>query len=152
MINTTAFKTATVPGAAVTGRAENRPPERVYIDFAHHLPGRPRLKAASFKRNARAIVKARRALAGIDGVTSVAASLCTGSLLVRYDPNIVSAGDLVKVLAEHGYVTAPVATPGQNADGQGGDGWVAHLIGAILRLLADALVERATVALIAALI
>lgn len=149
MINTTAFKTATAPGA---GWAENHPLERVYIEFAHHLPGRLRVKSASFKRNARAIVKARRAFTGIDGVTSVAASLCTGSVLVRYDPNILSAGNLVKVLAERGYVTAPVDTPGQNADGQGGDGWAPHLIGGILRLLADALVERATVALIAALI
>jgi len=88
MITNTDLKGAAVPGPIVAGAGDR--PVALEFDLAHHLPGRLRLRSAVLKGNALASEEARRHLAQIDGVTSAWANPLTGSVLLEYDPNVIS--------------------------------------------------------------
>jgi len=101
MISNTDLKGAAVPAPIVAAAGDRSTALECYL--AHHIPGRLRLRSAVLKGNAFAIEEARRHLAQIDGVTSVKANPSTGSVLLEYDPNVISPSKVSDVLATHGY-------------------------------------------------
>jgi copper chaperone CopZ len=63
------------------------------------LPGRLRFRnVAEVRRDPRAEARANRVLGKIPGVTSVETSRWTGSVLVRFDPDVVKTADLIAAL------------------------------------------------------
>ena len=55
----------------------------------HHIPGRLRLKGPSLRGDAATLDVMRRSLLATEGVTAVAPSVITGSILVNYDVAIL---------------------------------------------------------------
>jgi copper chaperone CopZ len=143
MISNTVLKGATAFVANVAGTGGC--PSALHLDLAHHLPGRLRLRSALFKGNARASEETQRHLAEIRGVTSARANPTTGSVLLEYDPDVISPSKVSDVLAAHGYILRRLALRPKPEIG-GRRNWRAIQDWAI-----NALLERLALAMISAL-
>jgi hypothetical protein len=116
------------------------------FEIAHHVPGRLRLRSAALKGNACASEQVRRHLAQIDGVTSARANPATGSVLLEYDPNVISPSNVGDVLATRGYALGTT-----EAETKAGPGWADKLANAARDWAINALAERLALAMISAL-
>jgi copper chaperone CopZ len=123
MIDNLELKGGGVTAANVVA-AEDRA-RLLQVNLAHHLRGRLRLRSAALKGDVNASQDARIHLGRIAGVRSVAANPCTGSLLVKYDPTVLSPQRVIGVLAAHGCI---VAAAQQSADRD--NAWSDHLANA----------------------
>jgi hypothetical protein len=118
----------------------------VQVDLAHHVPGRLRFRSALLKGNARASEQTQRYLAEIRGATSARANPTTGSVLLEYDPDVISPSKVSDVLAAHGYILRAT-----DAEAEGGYRWADKLASAIQDWAINALAERLALAMISAL-
>jgi hypothetical protein len=145
MISNTDLSAAAV-AAPIVADGRHRLP-RLEIPVVHHLPGRLRLRSARLKGNARASEEARLHFAQLTGITSAMANDCTGSLLVEYDPSVISPGSVVDVLRASGYnilaAAAEVTEPGP--------AWTEQLAAAMKDRVINAVAERLALAMIGAL-
>jgi hypothetical protein len=130
-----------------------------FADQVHHVPGRLRLKLLAIKRNDARARLAEQKLCALDGVRSATGNPLTGSLVVRFDPELVSAEQIFAELRACGLldaraipsVTGGVVTVPRN-------GGIARampsrsLADALVDKAIEALVERCAIALVAALI
>lgn len=144
MISNTVLKGATAFAPNVVGSGDC--PSALHLDLAHHLPGRLRLWSALLKGNARASEETQRHLAEIRGVTSARANPTTGSVLLEYDPDVISPSKVSDVLAAHGYILRATG-----AEAEAGDRWADKLVSAIQDWAINALAERLALAMISAL-
>jgi hypothetical protein len=145
MINITAPEKATAFGAIIAWN-ELRSAAPIYLDLAHHIPGRLRVRAAALKGDGRATAKARDVLEGITGVRAVMANPYAGSLTIEYDPKVLDCDTLVEALSRQGYiVTSGAAGPN---DGQSTE----RLARAVGRVLVDTLAQHMAFAMVGALI
>jgi cation transport ATPase len=144
MINNTELNGATVFAPNVVGAGDC--PGAAHFDLAHHLPGRLRFRSALLKGNARASEETQRHLAEISGVTSAMANPATWSVLLEYDPDVISPDKVSDVLAAHGYV---LRSTGAKPEAE--NRWADKLARAVQDNLINALVVRLALALISAL-
>jgi hypothetical protein len=144
MISNTDLRGAAVFAPIVAGAGDR--PAALEFDLVHHLPGRLRLRSGVLKGNARASEEARRHLAQISGVTSASANPLTGSVLLEYDPNVISPRKVGDVLATHGY-----ALGASEAETEAEAGWADKLASAARDWVINALAERLALAMISAL-
>lgn len=145
MINNFELQGAVAPVQNVAAVAD-QPRLSLQLNLVHHLPGRLRLRSAALKGNSSASDEARARFAIITGVTSVTANLCTGSLLVEYDPAVLAPEQVIDALAHHSCFAA-AAQQSPERDG----GWVDRLASVVEGWIVDALAERLTLAVISAL-
>jgi hypothetical protein len=144
MISNTDLKGAAVSAPIVAGAGDR--PTALEFDLAHHLPGRLRLRSAVLKGNALASEAAQRHLAQIDGVTSARANPSTGSVLLEYDPNVISPSNVGDVLATHRY-----ALGATEAETEAAAGWADKLASVARAWVINVLAERLALAMISAL-
>src|SRR6202047_5680477 len=123
MITNTDLKGTAMPAPIVAEVGQS--PTTFEFDIAHHVPGRLRLRSAALKGKVRASEQARRHLAQIEGVTSARANPATGSVLLEYDPNVISPSNFSNVLATHGY-----ALGASEAETEAAAGWADKLASA----------------------
>lgn len=107
----------------------------------HHLPGRLRVRMGVLRRNPQATASARRLIETRSGILHVDANHLTGSVLVHYDPDRISAKAILDVLAEGGF--RPPRDHARPAD---------RLADTVVSLAMERLVERGAAALLAAII
>jgi hypothetical protein len=80
--------------------------------YLHHVPGRLRLKAHSFKNSEDKADEIRALCAQLPGIQAVELNTLTGSLLVRYDKASVNAAHILGFLFANGVITSiPEARP-----------------------------------------
>lgn len=77
--------------------------------YLHAIDGRIRVRFPEIRGNRRAAAQLRRDLRALSGVSSVDANPLTGSVLVEYDSNCLSADDIFDSLD----VELPVDSPTQ---------------------------------------
>jgi hypothetical protein len=142
MLDTTARKRTFA--ADIAGLDEFSPA----LEVVHHVPGRLRLRSGAIKDNDHACERARRKLAEIEGITSVTANSCTGSLLLQYDIAAVPPCNIAAVLASHG-ITTRLLVEGNASSSTGLD---PEVIGALKTWVANALAERLAFAVFGALV
>ncbi|MEM5435970.1 HMA2 domain-containing protein [Paraburkholderia diazotrophica] len=125
-----------------------------YVPQQYHLvPGRLRLKIASVKGNEARARLAEARLREVNGVRDVCANKLTGSLIVRFDPVIVSVAQIFNALATNGLVDAgavptfPVAPASAQLVASG-----APVADALFNKAVETLLERCALALIAAVV
>src|SRR5687768_6623714 len=75
------------------------------VDFAHHVPGRLRVRIPRLKRDTAAALALRAELLRVDGVTSVAVRMETGSIVIHYDDRRLDPAMLWDTLEDLGYCT-----------------------------------------------
>lgn len=144
MISNTDLKGAAAPAPIAAGAGDR--PATFEFDLAHHVPGRVRLRSAALKGDVRACEQARHHLAQIGGVKKASANPITGSVLLQYEPNLLSLGKVVGVLAAHGAVLRAT-----DPETEAGGTWADKLASAVMDWVVNALAERLAVAMIAAL-
>lgn len=119
--------------------------------YIHHVPGRLRLKTPALRRNEGEGVRARKWLEGLAGVLSSEVNTVTGSLIIKYDKDAVSAQSLLASLRERGYLSGQTGLPA--AEIIVGGKTVAHKISdTFLNKVVETVVERSAIALIAAVL
>jgi hypothetical protein len=86
------------------------------VDFAHHVPGRLRIRDARLKHNAQAIASLRANLLAINGVASTSANATTGSITILYDRHSLDPAVIWKTLGQFGFEasTAVLSKPPQS--------------------------------------
>src|SRR5215467_2336119 len=111
--------------------------------YVHHVPGRLRIKAAEFRENPSILDAACRELAGLPGVSSVSSNRLTGSILVEYDPLVLTPIALLEAMRGLGFprIALRASFPGSTDQTSLTD----RLAGAAARSLFDWLVERLVV-------
>lgn len=72
--------------------------------YIHHVPGRLRIKNPEIKRNPVLGGEVRECIMSARGVEKVTVNPLTGSVLIEYDPKVVSQEILVTVLEECEYL------------------------------------------------
>lgn len=125
--------------------------------YLHHVPGRLRIQTGRLQASEEA---ARIAcdIGTIDGVTETRANTTTGSLVILYDPRRLAPASLWDALRERGLVSgAPPIGEGAQvtriaiAEALNGPS-NRNLLGAVVGLTAEKLLERCAAALIGAII
>jgi Heavy metal associated domain 2 len=123
--------------------------------YIHHVPGRLRITTLQLKRNETRAKEVCRLLSSIDGVLDCQVKTITGSAVISYDADVITAGGLIAFLKKHGLVTAEafISAPQNDANltqavvkAGGNVGKV--VIGVVL----EKALERSAVALIGALL
>jgi copper chaperone CopZ len=71
--------------------------------YYHEVPGRLRLKTPVLKGNPSLGQKIEDILSAVGGVQTVRTSAITGSIIVNYDPKIISSNEITDIVAEQGY-------------------------------------------------
>src|SRR5579875_1621052 len=100
--------------------------------YLHHVPGRLRLRLAALRGDGPAVARACAVARAIPAILDARANRATGSLVIRYDPQRLTPGELWAALCVHGLVSGP-SPPEEAAD------WRALLTRAVLDRLASAL-------------
>jgi copper chaperone CopZ len=131
--------------APIAAAAGDRPAAFEFV-LAHHVPGRLRLRSVALKGNASASDQARYQLAQIRGVTATSANPTTGSVLLEYDPSVVSEERVIDLLAAQGYVLRAT-----EVEPEAGSGWADRMASAVRDWVVNALAERLALAVITAL-
>lgn len=117
------------------------------MTYSHHVPGRIRIRSAAVKHNAARAAALREWLESIAGVTAVETSTVTGSVLVRYNPAAADGDAIVRELRDQGWTTAPHAAPPRHPSTV-----QRRLAKAVAGKVAEYAIERAAIALIAAIL
>ena len=71
--------------------------------YIHNVPGRVRIISEVIKKNSQAADKVRMCLSILAGIGVVHINLTTGSILIHYNPEAVTAADIVDMLDRKGY-------------------------------------------------
>ncbi len=71
--------------------------------YIHGIPGRLRVKTPVIRGNEYKAEEVRLLLRVVRGVLSVSANILTGSLIISYDPTIVTQKEIVDFLKRNGY-------------------------------------------------
>ncbi len=116
--------------------------------YIHHVPGRLRVKSPRLKRNESQAAETKSYLDGVHGVLSTEVNTVTGSLLIKYDANLVAAHTLLNSLRDMG-LHAQHPHPAVYASG---NGTAQKISDTIVNKLVETALERSATALIAALI
>jgi hypothetical protein len=119
--------------------------------YIHHVPGRLRVKALAFKNNERQVAQAKQHLERIEGILEVEGSIVTGSMVIRYDANVVRSPQILASLRERGFVSEhhPHSLGSQSAV----SGPMAQaLADKVVSKMVESVIERSAIALVAALI
>jgi len=72
--------------------------------YLHESPGRLRVKIPDLKRNPQSAWDLQGLLKNLSGIKSSSINTVTGSVIMHYDPEVLSAGALINVLAGEGYI------------------------------------------------
>ena len=65
--------------------------------YLHEIPGRLRVKIPNLKRNPQSARDIQVLLKNLPGIESISTNTVTGSIIVRYDPELVNSGAIVNV-------------------------------------------------------
>jgi hypothetical protein len=118
--------------------------------YLHHIPGRLRVKCASLKRNDEQVRRICDYLRGVDGVVEAEANALTGSLLIRYDADVVGSDTLLNSLKALGCVHRETDLSRPVTDMT--HPFVQRVADQFVQKTVEALIERSAVALVAAII
>lgn len=123
----------------------------VMLEYVHFVPGRLRLKISEL-RNQRTATEAEAYVATIPAVTSAVANRLTGSLIIKFENDEVTIGDLWRRLCARGYASGPCPEPATT-----GSTSIQYLHGqrfrrAVLTAVLEAVVQHSAQAFVRALL
>ena len=70
--------------------------------YVHHVPGRVRVRIPAIRRNPYKAIEVENLL-DLEGVDNVEINHLTGSVVVIFNPDVLSAQALLDLLSQHGY-------------------------------------------------
>lgn len=125
--------------------------------YVHHTPGRLRVRTAAIKRNEKGAAAVRELLASHAGVRDCTANTVTGSLLIRYDADLIAPDRLLEWLRSAGYCCDQTVLPARGTRtqpklSQGLSQAGSAVSRTVMGVLVEKAVERSAVALIGAIL
>jgi hypothetical protein len=117
--------------------------------YIHHVPGRLRVKSPTLKRNEHHAAQTKTYIDNVHGVLASEVNTVTGSLLIRYDANLVWAQTLLNSLRGMGHVPAHHEIPISHSAGTNA---AQKISDTVVNKLVETVIERSATALIAAII
>lgn len=128
------------------------------MSYVHHVRGRLRVRSRHLKGDRIAAQAICDALRSIEGVTEAVANPSTGSITVRYEHRRVAMATIWQVLHQEGVVASASPAIVEGDEGSvvrvNGEGPTPaqRLVDALVGLVVDKVLERSTLALLAALV
>ena len=124
--------------------------------YVHHVPGRLRVRVPSVKGNAGEASSLEKRIRSQRGVKDVQTNPLTGSVLVHYDPVITTVSTLSQIMLcsaaaeplQRILPAAPFSSIGRQAD----QSIASRIAATIIGLMVEIAMERAAVALLAAVL
>jgi copper chaperone CopZ len=117
--------------------------------YVHHVPGRLRIKTAGLKKNSSRARELKLCLEEMHGVLETDVSIITGSIVIKYDAEVVSSTAIMNNLHGQGYIRDVAHTSNQVS-------YEVHpmqkVTDTFVQKLVEAALERSATALVAALI
>jgi hypothetical protein len=93
--------------------------------YIHDVPGRLRVKIPMIKCRKHRCERVQGLLADVEGIDRIAVNTITGSVLVHYDPDATSSGEILGRLDKSGYLDKAAAqskrVPRRRTSGKAGD-------------------------------
>lgn len=129
--------------------------------YVHSVPGRLRVKAPAFKKRPENAEAASAVLGALEGIHSVEANPTTGSLLIRYDDNLLRPTRIIGALVAEGLIEHAPSLRRSSKTLQStsavswrrlADGLSEALPDLLADLIAEKVARRAAVALVSAVI
>ena len=117
--------------------------------YIHHVPGRLRVKFPTLKRNERHALQTKQHIDSVHGVLASEFNTVTGSLVIKYDTNLVGVHALLDSLRDLGHVQPHHAVPATHSAGMN---VTQKISDKVVNKLVETFIERSATALIAALI
>jgi len=71
--------------------------------YIHNVPGRLRIKTPLIKKNQSIAEDVQNLLRPIIGISSTSFNLITGSIVINYDPKVITSKEIVSTLNYAGY-------------------------------------------------
>lgn len=71
--------------------------------YIHNIPGRLRIKTPLIKKNQSIAEDVKNLLRPIIGISSTSFNLITGSIVINYDPKVITSKEIVNTLNYAGY-------------------------------------------------
>lgn len=71
--------------------------------YIHNVPGRLRIKTPLIKKNQSIAEDVKNLLRPIIGISSTSFNLITGSIVINYDPKVITSKEIVNTLNYAGY-------------------------------------------------
>ena len=71
--------------------------------YIHNVPGRLRIKTPLIKKNQSIAEDVKNLLRPIIGISSTSFNLITGSIVINYDPKVITSKEIVSTLNYAGY-------------------------------------------------
>lgn len=116
--------------------------------YVHHVPGRLRIKSPRLKRNAHEAAQTKGYMERLHGVQSTEVNTVTGSLLIRYDANLVEGHTLLNTLRSLGHLL-----PHHGHDNHyRGPGIVQKVSDTVVNKVLETVLERSATVLISAIL
>jgi hypothetical protein len=123
-----------------------------HAHIQHYVPGRLRLKIASLQWNEARAFSAERALRSLGGIHNATANTLTGSVLVHFDPRAISVESILEALKADGFVAAVNASLPRTTRRVNKNTLATRCADVVVKKAFETIVERGSIALIAALI
>jgi hypothetical protein len=124
--------------------------------YLHHVPGRLRLRALSFRNSEDKAADIRALCTQLPGINSIELNTLTGSLLVRYDKASVNSTQILGFLFTNGVITSiPEARPKVRSNLFGGpvrERAADTVAEAVAKFLAKVVIEKMLPRLVSAVI
>ncbi len=68
--------------------------------YIHHVPGRVRMKNPQFKNNPALLREVQNCFQGTEGISGIETNDLTGSVVIRYNPDVLPERHMVEMLHE----------------------------------------------------
>jgi Heavy metal associated domain 2 len=120
--------------------------------YLHEVPGRVRIKVPALKRNPHAAHTLQGLLKRASGVESVAVNTVTGSVLVQFDPMVITSRTIVALVAREGYLEFAAPVSKRNHEDSVGSQFAMAASKAVLGLVLDRALQGTPFAVLTAFI
>jgi hypothetical protein len=71
--------------------------------YIHNVPGRLRIKIPLIRRNSAKCFAVQELFKHLDGVERIQVTELTGSVIIKYDPQMIQPQDMIQILKDNDY-------------------------------------------------
>jgi hypothetical protein len=121
-------------------------------EYIHHIAGRLRMTLPRIRKQPARAQEIQAVISRIAGVASIEANIISGSLLIRYDTNLVDAGTIMASMKELGLLSSHAAARPIRRTDVSRRPASSPVADKVLDMIVEKLIERSAFAVLGALL
>jgi hypothetical protein len=121
-------------------------------EYIHHIAGRLRMTLPRIRKQPARAQEIQAVISRIAGVASIEANIISGSLLIRYDTNLVDAGTIMASMKELGLLSSHAAARPIRRTDVSRRPASSPVADKVLHMIVEKLIERSAFAVLGALL